>query len=202
MRTRNTPTNIPPNTSPGVTQRVAELTGMVEPSGFSDDTADVAAAVGADDLDEQRMRDEHVAEQEAREAREQDTTRRLTPIEEAYATAPTREAEQDDLADESLEQDTPEDEMSDEQREEIDGFAEFLRDSFALAVMEKPATRTSPEERAVRGEALRNAIDILGPASSGAMGAVQRPVAHLVYVAEWLLDSATPVHLPGSCSDG
>lgn len=151
MRTRNTPTNIPPTTDPSVAERVAELNEESraaaqrradEPSGFSDDNE----MFETPDEVEQRMRDEHVAAQEERDAAEQD------------------------------------------------GFGEFLRS----AVTEMPSTKTGPEERARRGEALRNAIDILGPSSRGGTmgGLVARSVTDIVYVAEWLLDSSTPVRIP------
>ena len=105
--------------------------------------------------------------------------RRLTPLEEAALTGPTRDAEDDD--------EVPVD----------DAFAAFFHEA-----MQIPDTATDEDEQERRAGALEEARRILGPASSGSFGTVQRPVVDLVYVATWLLDTATPVHLPGACESG
>lgn len=237
---RNTPTkvepsNLPPGTTPGVTHRIAELTGMVEPSGFSDavrqedETGGGSAyrehVAGPDHTSEPaELRDptpeeaaQHVAaqggaedvtgipddpeaaieEERAREA--EGEPRRLTPLEEAALTDPTREADDLDAEEAALTDPTHEAEP-DEDTGDIgtdEGFERAWREAMSRPIaFELPDTTTTDEEYDRRRKALEDVRSILGPASSAAFANVGRDVADLVYVAEWLLDKATPVRIP------
>jgi hypothetical protein len=227
---RNTPTkvepsNLPPGTTPGVTRRVAELTGMVEPSGFSDAvqraagpdhtsepaelrdptpeeaTQHVAAQGGAEDVagipDDPEGAIEEEVEREALGPNDRGEPRRLTPLEEAALTEPTRER------DEVPEDDGPGLENGDEENDDIgtdDGFARAWREAMQLgpAHVFMAPTDTSPEEYERRRKALEDARAILGPEVAGSVvgGSRARSVTDIVYVAEWLLDSSTPVRIP------